>query len=188
MYLLSDGQRTISAMIGDLAMRCVQLNPHLGAEAAQKSSGIVLIDEIDLHLHPSWQRRIVADLKTNFPGIQFFATTHSPFIVQSIKGEYLIDLNDRENAGKTFNEELSIEDVSESVMGVDTPQRSKKYNHMMDLAEKMFALKRELNTLEKDTAEFKSGNKILEIIKKQLLDASERFSDDAILTAYLKGV
>jgi predicted ATP-binding protein involved in virulence len=93
---LSDGFRNMLAMVADIAVRCATLNPHLGAEAALQTPGIVLIDEIDLHLHPKWQRRVVGDLLKAFPKIQFVATTHSPFIIQSlppIDGVRLINLD-----------------------------------------------------------------------------------------------
>jgi predicted ATP-binding protein involved in virulence len=76
---LSDGYRNLIGMVADIAYRCVKLNPHLGVNAIKLTPGIVLIDEIDLHLHPNWQKRIVADLKEIFENIQFVATTHSPF-------------------------------------------------------------------------------------------------------------
>ncbi len=57
-------------------------NPHL--EDPLESEGIVMIDEIDLHLHPSWQKRVVGDLIRIFPNTQFILTTHSPYIIESI--------------------------------------------------------------------------------------------------------
>lgn len=95
---LSDGLRTMGAMVAEIAYRCVVLNTHYGRYAVKKSRGIVLIDEIDMHLHPNWQRNVVADLKRAFPNIQFVATTHSPFIVQSLQENELINL-DRQNEG-----------------------------------------------------------------------------------------
>ncbi len=84
---LSDGQRNMVAMVGDIAIKAAQLNPQFGAQAIEKTSGIVLIDELDLHLHPRWQRRIVADLQRTFPMIQFFCTTHSPQIIGEVPRE-----------------------------------------------------------------------------------------------------
>lgn len=82
--LLSDGVRNMCALVSDLAWRCVELNPHLGDRATHETPGVVLIDEIDLHLHPRWQRRAVDDLRRNFPRVQFFATTHSPLILSGL--------------------------------------------------------------------------------------------------------
>jgi len=78
---LSDGQRIMLTQIGDLAKRAIMLNPQLGRDVLQLTPGIVMIDELDLHLHPTWQRRIVHDLKRTFPQMQFVVTTHSPQLI-----------------------------------------------------------------------------------------------------------
>ena len=77
--------RSVISLAMDIAWRAVVLNPHLGAKAPELATGIVMIDELDLALHPTWQRRIVADLSRAFPGLQFIATTHSPQIIGSAK-------------------------------------------------------------------------------------------------------
>jgi predicted ATP-binding protein involved in virulence len=87
-------RETILAMSADIAYRAAVLNPHLGEKARLETPGIVLIDEIDLHLHPNWQQQIIKSLRTTFPLIQFIATTHSPSIVQSLQPGELINLND----------------------------------------------------------------------------------------------
>jgi predicted ATP-binding protein involved in virulence len=87
---LSDGQRTMVGLFCDLARRASLLNPHLGKDACFKTAGVVLIDELDLHLHPSWQRRIVGALKTTFPLIQFICTTHSPQLVGQVQPDEII--------------------------------------------------------------------------------------------------
>lgn len=81
---LSDGFRTSVAMFADLATRIAILNPSLGENALKETPGVVLIDELDLHLHPKWQRRIANDLTRTFPNIQFITTTHSPQIISEI--------------------------------------------------------------------------------------------------------
>lgn len=78
---LSAGQRIMLTMIGDLVRRVVLLNPHFGEKALLETPGVVLIDELDLHLHPKWQRRVIHDLKETFPRVQFIATTHSPQLI-----------------------------------------------------------------------------------------------------------
>jgi predicted ATP-binding protein involved in virulence len=78
---LSGGQRIMLTLIGELAKRAITLNPHLGRDVLQQTPGIVMIDELDLHLHPRWQRRIISDLKRTFPQIQFVVTTHSPQLI-----------------------------------------------------------------------------------------------------------
>lgn len=84
---LSDGIRAVFSMVADIAYRCVKLNPHLGEYACEKTCGIILIDEVDIFLHPSWQQRILGDLKQAFPEIQFIVTTHSPQVVSSVSKE-----------------------------------------------------------------------------------------------------
>lgn len=78
---LSDGQRSMLAMVADIATRAAALNPHLGAAVLEETPGIVLIDELDLHLHPKWQRTAAAALKRAFPSIQFVCTSHSPQVI-----------------------------------------------------------------------------------------------------------
>jgi predicted ATP-binding protein involved in virulence len=81
---LSDGIRSMLAMVGDIAYRCVKLNPHLGESAAQKTAGVILIDEVDMHLHPRWQQLVLTQLQKAFPQIQFIVTTHSPQVLTSV--------------------------------------------------------------------------------------------------------
>lgn len=81
---LSDGEKCLIAMIGDLARRLAIANPTL--ENSSQGEGIVLIDEIDLHLHPSWQRMVVPKLTEVFPNCQFVVSTHSPQVLGEIAG------------------------------------------------------------------------------------------------------
>ncbi|SMO44196.1 Predicted ATP-binding protein involved in virulence [Alcanivorax sp. DSM 26295] len=81
---LSDGIRSVLAMIGDIAYRCVKLNPHLGAGAARHSDGVVMIDEVDMHLHPRWQQVVLGQLQEAFPKVQFIVTTHSPQVLTTV--------------------------------------------------------------------------------------------------------
>lgn len=79
---LSDGYRTLFGMVVDLAVRMSMGNPHLSDPL--ESSAIVMIDEVDLHLHPEWQRRVLTDLLRTFPNTQFLMSTHSPFIIEAV--------------------------------------------------------------------------------------------------------
>lgn len=76
---MSDGYKIITAMVADIASRMAELNPLL--EDPLSGTGIVLIDELDLHLHPKWQRIIIDSLTKTFRHIQFIVTTHSPIIL-----------------------------------------------------------------------------------------------------------
>jgi len=80
---LSDGEKCLLAMVGDLARRLAIANP--GLLDPLQGEGVVLIDEIELHLHPEWQRRIIPSLTQTFPNCQFIITTHSPQILGEIK-------------------------------------------------------------------------------------------------------
>jgi len=84
--LLSDGERGVLALVLETTRRLAQANPTL-ADPAKDAEAVVLIDEIDLHLHPKWQRQIVEQLETTFPRCQFIATTHSPQILSSVAHE-----------------------------------------------------------------------------------------------------
>ncbi len=75
---LSDGQRGVAALVADMARRMALLNPQLGDKVLSQTPGVVLIDELDMHLHPAWQRRLPSVLKSVFPRIQFIAASHSP--------------------------------------------------------------------------------------------------------------
>lgn len=83
--MLSDGVRAMISLVADLALRCVRLNGYLGEHAPQESAGIVLIDEVDLHLHPAWQQKVLEALREAFPRIQFIVSSHSPQVLSTVK-------------------------------------------------------------------------------------------------------
>ena len=187
---LSDGYRNMVAMVADIAHRAARLNPHLSANAATESSGVVLIDEIDLHLHPQWQRHVVGDLQRAFPNIQFIATTHSPFILQSLDPGEVIDLgivNDKSPIGLNQNiagpspkgeySSKSIEDIVEDVLGVEVPQRSHRYHEMYSAAKEYYLLLHEAKH---------SDPQKKEELKRKLDELSAPFSDNQAYHAFLE--
>lgn len=87
---LSDGQRAVLALAADLAWRMARANPHL--DNPLSSEAVVLIDEVELHLHPSWQQRILNDLRRTFPNAQFIVSTHSPQVLTTVKPEHVVEL------------------------------------------------------------------------------------------------
>jgi predicted ATP-binding protein involved in virulence len=117
--MLSEGYRNMVAMVADIAWRAAVLNSRHGSEAHLLTEGVVLIDELDLHLHPAWQRRIVADLRRTFPKIQFIVTTHSPQIVASVSRSQirLLD-NNRLVAEEPYVEGRASNEILEDVFGV----------------------------------------------------------------------
>ena len=90
---LSDGYKNTLSLVGDIAYRMAVLNPQLLGEVTKKTSGIVLIDEVDQHLHPLWQKNILRCLMQIFPKVQFVVTTHSPSIISSAINSNLILLD-----------------------------------------------------------------------------------------------
>ena len=80
---LSQGEKSLMALVGDIARRLAMMNPSL--ENPLHGDGVVLIDEIDMHLHPQWQRSVIQRLQTTFPNCQFVLTTHSPLVISDVK-------------------------------------------------------------------------------------------------------
>ena len=127
--LLSDGYKRLFSIVIDLAFRCALLNGGIyKEEAALKTVGTVLIDEIDLHLHPSLQMLVLKALRNTFPNLQFIVTTHAPMVMSGVK-------NDGENSVKYMkfdpvHQRYMVEDVetygmdismiAESILNVDS--------------------------------------------------------------------
>lgn len=184
---LSAGQKMMVALIADIAIKIVTQNAvflldgeerehGVLPEVLQKTSGLVLIDEVDVHLHPTWQRRVVEELKGTFPAIQFVCTTHSPFIIQSISQGELRSL-DSENAAALEYENLSIEDIAETVQQVDVPQQSLKARELAKATEHYF--ERLQHPEQSDPGELEAA----EVAYRQ---AAEPFSPNPGLSALLK--
>ncbi|MFL0105004.1 AAA family ATPase [Tenacibaculum maritimum] len=115
---LSDGEKNLITLVGDIARRLAIANPH--SKSPLKGNGIILIDEIDMHLHPSWQRLMIPKLLKIFPNCQFIVTTHSPQIISHIKPENLF-LFEQKNNSLSFKKiketyGMSIERVVENIM------------------------------------------------------------------------
>lgn len=91
---MSDGVRSVVSLVADLAFRCSRLNGSQGIEAARETRGIVMIDELDQHLHPGWQQRILQAIRGAFPRIQFIVTTHSPEVLSTVDSEQIRILQD----------------------------------------------------------------------------------------------
>ncbi len=157
---MSDGLQSMINIVAEIAHRCIELNGFLGKNAIKYTPGIVLIDEIDLYLHPHWQKHVLQDLMNAFPMIQFVVSTHSPFIVQSLKEGQLISFDDDvRTSGEPFRE--GLEDIVGDRMGLKQDIRSKRFNKMVHLASQLFEavdngkankdeLKAKLNLLESE--------------------------------------
>lgn len=101
--LLSDGVRAVISLAADLAFRCARLNGQLGKEAARETTGIILIDEVDLHLHPAWQQSIIGALRRAFPLMQFIVSTHSPQVLTTVNRDQ-IRIVRRDDKGQWLSE------------------------------------------------------------------------------------
>jgi predicted ATP-binding protein involved in virulence len=119
---LSDGEKCLIALIGDLARRMAILNP--ASTKPLEGSGIVLIDEIDLHLHPKWQRMVIPKLLKVFPNCQFIISTHSPHVITQVQPEslFLLKQTDSGILAEKPNESYgkNVDRVLEDLMGLET--------------------------------------------------------------------
>ncbi len=132
---LSGGYRIVLALAADLARRMAQGNPHL--DNPLESEVIVLIDEVELHLHPAWQQRILADLLRTFPNAQFIVSTHSPQVLTTVEPKRIVELcrdGDRIVArapeGATYGAEAG--DVLSVVMGVNERPPGNRFTKALD--------------------------------------------------------
>lgn len=114
---LSDGQRSVICLVADIARRMCLLNPQLGMEVTQQTPGIVLIDELDMHLHPQWQRILTNGLQKAFPKVQFIVASHSPQVLGELKPEQIILLRPEGTAHPQVSYGLTSSQVLEEIMG-----------------------------------------------------------------------
>ena len=126
---LSDGEKCLLAMVGDLARRLAIANPSY--QDALQGEAVVLIDEIELHLHPEWQRKIISVLKRTFPNCQFIITTHSPQVLSNVQPEniYVLESTDEGIVAKKPSSSFGRDSNSilEDIMGVpERPQEIKE--------------------------------------------------------------
>lgn len=117
---MSDGQRVFLGLIGDIARRLILLNDN--SDSPLLGQGIVLIDEIELHLHPRWQQKIIQILRKCFPRLQFIVSTHSPQILGEVEGNQLriLEFQDPENIKVVVPSQsygLTSNEILEELMG-----------------------------------------------------------------------
>ena len=175
--LLSDGYRNMIGIVADIAYRMATLNPQLQADVIKKTEGIVLIDEIDLHLHPKWQRQVVGRLLDTFPKVQFVASSHSPFIIQSLYHREDVLLWDLEKAQAVDITSKSIEDIAEDQQGVEIPQQSQRFLDMEKAAEEYYSALKQIPIAGEDEKQ-----RLRQRLDKLLMP----YSDDPAFQAFLK--
>ncbi|MEA3544455.1 MAG: AAA family ATPase [Thermodesulfobacteriota bacterium] len=161
---LSDGVRNMVVLVSDIAFRCIKLNPHLGEQAALETTGIVMIDEVDMFLHPAWQQTIIGSLRRAFPKIQFIVTTHSPQVLSTVPKECIrvLGTNIEGNAvaaiPKAFSYGEPSNDILQAIMHVD-PQPPVPEKQELDLLTSLV-----------DQGDYKSGKtqQLLSKLKQKL--------------------
>ncbi|GFM50818.1 hypothetical protein PSCICE_20850 [Pseudomonas cichorii] len=165
---LSDGQRSLIALIADIARRMCILNPHMGKDVLSNTNGIVIIDELDIHLHPAWQRNIAPTLKKAFPKVQFIATSHSPQVIGSLQPEEVILLHNGDSSHPRATYGLDSSSILAEVMGVE-----QRLPEIEELLNEMFT-SLENNELEKARQQLKA-------LKKKAPDLPEYAGAEALL-------
>jgi predicted ATP-binding protein involved in virulence len=134
---LSDGEKCLIALVGDLARRLAIANPT--RENPLEGEGIVLIDEIDLHLHPKWQRNVIPKLTEVFPNCQFIISTHSPHVINQVQPDNIF-LLDQTPAGivathpsKSYGN--NADRILEDLMGLETTRPDNVFQDLRDIYE-----------------------------------------------------
>ena len=153
---LSDGEKGLIALAGDLARRMSLANP--GLREPLTGSGIVMIDELELHLHPAWQRNALRGLLEAFPNIQFIFTTHSPQIISELQPDQIFLLKDGEAISVARSYGMESTQVLRQLMG--DPGRPLQVEEQL----------RALNALI-DDGRFREGEEKLEELSRQMGDA-----------------
>lgn len=133
--ILSQGEKSLMALVGDIARRLAMLNPCHNNPL--EGSGVVLIDEVDLHLHPKWQKTVIQNLRTTFPNCQFILTTHSPLVISNAQDIQVYELNNGEISkldglyGMDANQVLS----ETQGVGVRSDEVKERFDEIIRLAE-----------------------------------------------------
>lgn len=175
---MSDGFKAMINVVAEIAYRSICLNGFLGEKAVKCTPGVVLIDEIELYLHPNWQRHILADLQRAFPRIQFVVTTHSPFIIQSVQRKQLIVLDEGplKPLGNQI-EMMGLDDIASSVMNMpDDMVKSIKYQKMLETAAEFF------KSLHSANANPENMRKL----EQQLKDLEAEYSENPAYLAFMR--
>lgn len=127
---LSQGEKSLLALVGDIARRLAILNPNL--ENPLQGEGVVLIDEVDLHLHPKWQQNLIDKLTKTFPNVQFILTTHSPHIVSDNPDVlvYILDNGELRPYNNAYGEDVNT--LLNGVFGVSefTPEIAEQFTEV----------------------------------------------------------
>ena len=170
---LSDGERGSLALALELTRRLAQANPELDAPASE-AEAVVLIDEIDLHLHPKWQRQIVHNLPAAFPRCQFIATTHSPQIIGEVPHERIQIMADGQVYSPTHSFGVDSSRVLEEIMGAN-PRATKVQELLREISHVL------------DRQQFERGRDLLGKLVEQLGEADPEVTRLQTLLDFVEG-
>ncbi len=149
---LSDGQKAVIGLVADIARRMCLLNPQLGQDVTRKTPGVVLIDELDIHLHPRWQRILTSGLKRAFPSVQFIVASHSPQVLGELQPEEIILLRPEGTGHPQVSYGLTSNQILEEIMDAEarTPEVEKLVNQLFEKLERnqLADARADLKTLE----------------------------------------
>ena len=149
---LSAGFQSLIWMVFDIAYRMAVLNPDKKEKIAL-TRGIVLIDELDMHLHPKWQWRVIDSLREVFPNVQFIATTHAPILFASAKNVWIIDIEKEEP------------DYSYSHYGLDLNTSINQFQETCEVAAEVREMMRDFDD-RMDEENYKEARKILRTLEE----------------------
>lgn len=163
---LSQGEKSLMALVGDIARRLAMLNPSL--ENPLNGQGIVIIDEADLHLHPQWQRQLIERLTKTFPNCQFVLSTHSPLVISDSKDIIVYSLENGEirQVSSQYGQDANTVLLHVMETAIRNEKVTQNLNHLLDLIQdnQLDEAKMKLTALRQDLPE---NN--LELAKAQLL-------------------
>lgn len=167
---LSQGEKSLMALVGDVARRLAMMNPALGSPL--HGDGVVLIDEVDMHLHPTWQRSIIERLTSTFPNCQFILTTHSPLVISDYKNVLVYSLDDGEvsQVPSQYGEDANSVLLNVMDTHIRNAQIASKLNDLLDLIQQTndsSSLAQAKEALSKLENELPSNH--LEIVKAKML-------------------
>lgn len=132
---LSDGYKIVLVLVLDLVSRILEANagiPEITPEQLLNAEGVVLIDEVDLHLHPSWQQRILGDLRRTFPRLQFIVSTHSPQVVSSVPKECIRIIDEGEIIPfDSQTQGVESQDILAQIFGTDPAPQEDPYVRLL---------------------------------------------------------
>ena len=174
---LSDGERGLIALVFDLVRRLAIANP--GSEnPVAEGSAVVMIDEVELHLHPKWQRDVLSRLSTVFPNCQFIVSTHSPMVLGEAEARCIRFLE--------WENSKVVATVPQEAFGMDA---NRILLELMEAPARNRQMENELNTLFEliDDEKFEAAREAMESLRGQLGEHAPELTRSSSLLKFLEG-